>query len=317
MPDQKLQKFAQRLQKRFPAQVKLNEPLKNYTTYRVGGPAAALVTPATRQELQQMVRECFREEIPYFILGSGSNILVHDAGLEMIVIRLSECCSEIHHKGNAVYAGAGAPVEALVQFCEENGLAGLEFMSGIPGTVGGALRMNAGAFGGEIGERVTVIEALSGEGEWLGIPAEQAGFGYRRADHLADKILVGCWLELQEGDREALRKTREEILARRAEKQPLEYGSCGSVFKRPTDGFASALIEQAGCKGMTVGGAMVSAKHANFIVNYRNATAQDIFQLIQKVQREVYQKFRVWLEPEVKFVGFPTEEAERVRRPYE
>ena len=317
MPDQKLQKFAERLQKRYPAQVKLSEPLKDYTTYRVGGAAAALVIPATRQELQQMVRECFREEIPYFILGSGSNILVHDSGVEAIVIRLNKCCSEIHHKGNAVYAGAGASVESLVQYCEENALAGLEFMSGIPGTVGGALRMNAGAFGGEIGRRVTVIEALNRKGEWAGIPADRAGFGYRRADGLVDKILVGCWLELREGDREALRKIREDILAKRAEKQPLKYGSCGSVFKRPPGGFAGALIEQAGCKGMTVGGAKVSPHHANFIINYRNATARDIFQLMQKVQKEVYRKFRVWLEPEVKLVGFPPEEAERVRRRYE
>jgi UDP-N-acetylmuramate dehydrogenase len=295
--------------------VLFNEELKNHTTYKVGGPAAVLCLPADREELHDIIRTCDARLVPLFILGSGSNILVHDRGLEKVVVKLDRCCSELHHSNGKLYAGAGTLVSDVVKYCEENQLAGLDFMSGIPGTVGGALRMNAGAFEGEIGDRVIHIDAMSYQGEILKISAKDAGFGYRRAAYLVDKIMLGCMMQLGPGLRNSLEKTRKNYLKKRAAKQPLDYGSCGSVFKRPPGNYAGTLIEQAGCKGKQVGGAMVSPKHANFIINYRNATAYDIYNLITQVQEIVYKKFNVWLELEVKLVGFSHEEEKKIQHP--
>ncbi len=311
-----IRQLARSLANRFPGRVLLDEPLKNYTTYRVGGPAAAICFPENHQELQEMLLHCHRQKAPIHVLGSGSNILVHDRGLEMIVFQLRRCCGEIAHTDEVVRVGAGVLVSELVSYCEEHELAGIDFMAGIPGTVGGALRMNAGAFVGEIGQRVISIEAITSAGEHVTIRGEEAGFGYRRADHLQDKIILRCHLQLEKGERQELEKSRQHYLELRAARQPLEYGSCGSVFKRPPGQYAGTLIEQAGGKGMRIGGAMVSPKHANFIVNYEHATAQDIFELIQRVQQLVYQKFKVWLELEVKLVGFSDEEEKKVSIPH-
>lgn len=310
-----LHQVALSLASRFPGRVLLEEPMKNYTTYRVGGPAAAICFPENHQELQEILRYCRIHKMPIFLLGSGSNILVHDKGLRMVVLQLRRCCSQLTHTDEIVNVGAGVLVSELVNYCEQQQLAGLDFMAGIPGTVGGALRMNAGAFVGEIGERVISIETMTYDGESVTISRDEAGFGYRRADRLQDKIILGCQLRLMRGERQNLEKTRQHYLEQRAARQPLDYGSCGSVFKRPPGQYAGTLIEQAGCKGMRIGGAMVSPKHANFIVNYEHATAQDIFELIRKVQHMVYQKFKVWLELEVKLVGFSDEEEKKVTQP--
>ncbi len=303
------------LQKRFPEVVTLNVPLAPLVGYRVGGPADALVVPQNRQQLQQIIQFCLQNGIPYFVLGEGANLLIADEGIPGVVLRLHHCCGELYHSGTRVYVGSGCLVANLVQYCEEHALAGVEFMSGIPGTVGGALRMNAGAFVGEIGDRVITIEALDASGNLITISKTEAAFAYRRADGLTDKLLLGTWLQLQKGDSNQLRQARQQYLTRRAEKQPLEYPSCGSVFKRPPGDYAGRLIEAAHCKGLRVGNAQVSTKHANFIVNLGGATAQDIFSLIQKVQQKVFQQFGVWLEPEVKLIGFPPEEIEKIRRP--
>ncbi len=303
------------LQQLLPEAVTLNVLLAPLVGYRVGGPADALVVPRNRQQLQQVVRFCKEHNVPYFILGEGANLLVADEGIPGVVIRLHQCCNELYREDTRVYVGTGRLVSELVLFCEQEGLAGLEFMSGIPGTVGGALRMNAGAFVGEIGDRVVTVEAMDASGNMVTISAEQAGFGYRRADGLTNYILLGTWLQLHNGDSARLREAREQYLARRAQKQPLEYPSCGSVFKRPPGDYAGRLIEAAGCKGLRVGNAQVSPKHANFIVNLGGATARDIVTLIQKVQQTVFNQFGVWLEPEVKLVGFPSDIIESIRRP--
>jgi UDP-N-acetylmuramate dehydrogenase len=303
------------LAERFPSRIRLMEPLKNYTTYRVGGPATAVCQPANRAELQEMLKFCYQQRAKVYLLGSGSNILIHDQGVDMLVFRLSQCCAELSQTDDLVYVGAGVLVSELVNYCEQHNLAGLDFMAGIPGTVGGALRMNAGAFVGEIGDRVILIDAMTYQGEYLTIKGDKAGFGYRQAKHLQDKIMLGCRLRMLQGTREELEKAREGYLAQRAARQPLDYGSCGSVFKRPPGQFAGTLIEKAGCKGMRIGGAMVSPKHANFIINYENASARDIYELIQKVQQMVYQKFNIWLEPEVKLAGFSNEEEKKVTQP--
>jgi UDP-N-acetylmuramate dehydrogenase len=232
-----------------------------------------------------------------------------------VVINLQNCCNRIFHRDQMVYAGSGALVEELVGYCERHSLAGLDYMSGIPGTVGGALRMNAGAFVGEIGERVSKLEAFTLDGNYLEIAGSEAGFGYRKASRLQNLVLLGCWLNLFTGSQTELEKARKDYLKRREIRQPLDYGSCGSVFKRPAGFYAGELIEKAGLKGRQIGGAMVSQKHANFIINKENATAQDIFHLIKEVQQKVFEKFGIWLELEVKLAGFSQRETESVRKP--
>lgn len=310
----KIKQFVRRLKEEYPDHCRLDEPLAPYTSYKVGGRADAYIIPETIEEVEHIVRLCLREQVPFFVLGRGANVLIHDDGYRGVVISLERCCHQLFHEDNLLYVGSGCTVAELVEYCEEHGLQGLDYMSGIPGTVGGALRMNAGAFVGEIGDRVLRIDALNEKGMRIQVHRDEAGFGYRRADGLIDKILLGCWLVVEPGDPQQLRAARENYLHRRAEKQPLEHPSCGSVFKRPPGDYAGRLIEAAGCKGLRVGGAMVSPKHANFILNVENASAQDIYQVIVQVQRKVYEQFNVWLEPEVKLIGFPPEEIQRVER---
>jgi len=312
---EKIKKTIQRLKREYPDSCRLDVPLAPLTSYQVGGKADVLATPATVEELEQIIRCCTREGVPYFVMGKGANVLVHDEGFRGVVVLLEHCCSQLFHEGELLYVGAGATVADLVEYCEKHSLGGLDYMSGIPGTVGGALRMNAGAFVGEIGDRVLRIDALDKKGRRVQLPREEAQFGYRRADGLENKILLGCWLFLEPGDREQLSRSREDYLKRRAEKQPLEYPSCGSVFKRPPGDYAGRLIEAAGCKGFTVGGAMVSPKHANFVVNFNQAVAGDIYEVIWRVQRKVYEHSGVWLELEVKLVGFSEEDQRRVEKP--
>jgi UDP-N-acetylmuramate dehydrogenase len=317
MADSRIQEFVVELWNRFPEQVRRNEPMRSHTTYQVGGPATAFCQPESIEVLEEIVKTCYQEKIPVYLLGTGSNVLINDNHLDMIVINLERCCAELKLDGKKLYAGAGVLVSDLVDFCERHDLAGLDFMAGIPGMVGGALRMNAGAFVGEIGDRVLLIDAMSYQGDTMKIVKDEAGFGYRQATNLQDKIMLGCQLELLDGSGADLQKSKESYLQRRADKQPLDYGSCGSVFKRPPGNYAGALIEQTGCKGLRIGGAMVSEKHANFIVNYQDAMAMDIYRLIVEVQERVYRKFKVWLELEVKLIGFSPEEEAKVRDPHE
>jgi len=309
------ERLYKRLNNEFPDSSYADEPLAPLTTYRVGGKAEILIYPNHLDDLEHIVKLCNRYKTEFFIIGKGANVLVHDGGFRGVVISLEKCSSQLFHEKNLLYVGAGVTVQALVEYCEEHSLAGLDFMSGIPGTVGGALRMNAGAFVGEIGDRVLRIDAMSKQGIREQISAEEAGFGYRRANGLQDKILLGCWLLLGPGEKRILQRAREGYLERRASKQPLEYPSCGSVFKRPPGDYAGRLVEAAGAKGFRVGGAMVSAKHANFVVNEKSATANDIYEVIAEVQQMVYKQFKVWLELEVKLVGFPIEMVKRVEGP--
>jgi UDP-N-acetylmuramate dehydrogenase len=306
-------KIMEILRKEFPDETRSDAPLAPFTSYNVGGNADLLVFPKSVDHVEQIIHLCYEKKVPFFVIGKGANVLVHDDGFRGVVVSLEKCCSQIFHEKNLLYVGAGATVKDLVEYCENNNLAGVEYMSGIPGTVGGALRMNAGAFIGEIGDRVLRIDALNNKGIREQISQEEAGFGYRRANGLTGKILLGCWIMLDVGKKEELYQARQEYLAKRAEKQPLEYPSCGSVFKRPTGDYAGRLIEESGCKGLRIGGAMVSQKHANFVVNYENATAKDIYDVICEVQEKVYNRFGVMLELEVKLVGFSKEEIEKVK----
>jgi len=308
---------ARKIKREFPKICRLNEPLASYTTYQVGGPADAFVVPENIEQLEQVVRICGQARVPCFILGKGANILIHDEGFRGVVVALEKCCNQLFHEDELLYVGTGVTVQSLVEYCEENGLGGLEYMSGIPGTVGGALTMNAGAFVGEIGDRVIRVDALNEKGQRVQISKDEAQFGYRRADGLSGKILLGCWIVVELHDPKKLAAAREEYLERRARRQPLEFPSCGSVFKRPEGDYAGRLIETAGAKGMSIGGAKVSEKHANFILNFNRASARDIYELIRAVRKKVYDSSGIWLEPEVKFVGFSEEERNKVLEPDE
>jgi len=298
----------QRIFRGFEVLLRPAEPLSAHTSYGVGGPADAFCAPQDSGTVQLLLRRAADHGVPVLVLGRGTNVVVADEGFRGLVINLETGCRELTADGGRVRIGAGRSLERLVLYCEEHSLAGLEQLSGIPGTVGGALVMNAGAFGTEIGDRVVTVHGLNREGEAVEVPRDQAGFGYRTAAGLEGLVLLGCDLELVTGDTVKLKATREEIIARRKARQPLGYPSAGSIFKRPPGDYAGRLVEAAGCKGLREGGAEVSVKHANFILNRGSASAADIHALMERVRRRVREDFGVRLETEVLFIGFPDED---------
>ncbi len=285
--------------------LRADEPLSRHTSFGVGGPADAFCVPPDSGAVQLLLRRAADHGVPALILGRGTNVVVADEGFRGLVINLEAGCRRLEADGDRVRVGAGRSLERLVLFCEERSLGGLEQLSGIPGTVGGALIMNAGAFGTEIGDRVVTVRGLTREGQAVEVPRDNAGFDYRTAAGLAELILLGCDLQLETGDAVKLKETREEIIARRESRQPLDYPSAGSIFKRPPGDYAGRLVEAAGCKGMREGGAEVSVKHANFILNRGSATAADIHILMERVRGRVFEQFGVRLDTEVLFIGFP------------
>ena len=280
-----------------------DEPLCRHTSYRIGGPADLYLIPADVEDAAAVVRYAEEQDIPRLVIGNGTNLLVSDAGIRGIVMDLHKACGHLRAEGYIVRVGAAVSLRELTRFCEERGLGGLDFLSGIPGTVGGALRMNAGAFTGEVSDPLQCIQAIDRTGRIVQLEKSSIDFGYRRADGLESYIVTGATFALFEEDPDVIAGRRQEILQRRSEKQPLEYPSAGSVFKRPQGDYAGRLIEAAGCKGWRVGDAMVSPKHANFIVNLGHATASDVLSLIRKVQIQVREQFDVELELEIKLVG--------------
>jgi UDP-N-acetylmuramate dehydrogenase len=286
------------------AWLRAGEPLAGHTSYGVGGPADAYCSPPDGDTLQLLLERSAEEDVPVLVLGRGTNVVVADEGFRGVVVNLETGCRELSGSGSRVRVGAGRSLERLVRFCEERGLAGLEHLSGIPGTVGGALVMNAGAFGSEIGDRIVDVRGFTREGRAVTVSRDEAGFGYRTARGLEKLVLTGCELELEPGDPAALAVTRREIVARRESKQPLDRPSAGSIFKRPPGDYAGRLVEAAGCKGMREGGAEVSVKHANFILNTGGASAADIRTLMERVRQRVDERFGVHLETEVLFIGF-------------
>jgi len=290
-------------------EIRENAEMAAYTTYRVGGPADFLVLPDQVEQLLELIKRLREGEIPFFVLGEGSNLLVSDTGIRGVVISLKKCTAVLTLKSrNEIQAGAGVLLLEVVKFAEQHDITGIASLAGIPGTVGGALVMNAGAFGSEIGDFVSKIEVINEHNELQVLLPEQVRFGYRSAPGFEGKIIISVIINgaYEAGAAVNLENQRDEYVNRREQKQPLNYGSCGSVFKRPQNNFAGALIEQAGCKGMKIGEAMVSPKHANFIVNLGGATASDIYRLIQQIKKRVYDNSGIKLETEVKFIGdFP------------
>lgn len=283
--------------------VVVREPMKKHTTFMIGGPADLFITPQTIQQLETVIKLLKQMKIPYFVMGNGSNLLVGDQGIRGAVIQLTglkncEIC------GNRVTAEAGILLSKLANTAMKNALSGLEFAAGIPGTLGGALYMNAGAYGGEMKDVVADVTYLDAQGLVQTIPGASCEFGYRCSRfQAAGEIILGCTLQLKDGDMAAIQRETEELNRRRAEKQPLNKPSAGSTFKRPEGHFAGKLIQDAALQGTRIGGAEVSEKHAGFIVNQGGATAADVRQLIAHVQKTVLDQFGVALEPEVKFIG--------------
>lgn len=285
--------------------VAVNEPMEKYTWMRVGGTADFYIEPADRNDLIAIIRYFQENTYPFMMIGRGSNLLVSDDGIRGAVISIETCLSDIRMEGELVVAEAGARLTKFVDFCVQNGLAGVEMLAGIPGTVGGAVVMNAGAHGGETADHLVDVEVVR-RGMLAWIRKEDGQFAYRRSGFAGDVVLAARF-RLPAGDKEALAKRRKELILRRNQTQPLELPNLGSMFKNPPNSFAAKLIEEAGLKGKKVGQAQVSEKHANFMVNLGGATAADVVRLIEIVRRTVYQRFGVMLELEVKLVGFQEE----------
>ena len=302
----------------------VNEPMKNHTTFRIGGQAACYVKIESAEQLAA-VWKCLQEMgaqmvgkaqtsnvvlsqessrgavlLPVLVLGNGSNVLVSDEGFPGVVLEICEKMNAVHVEGTKLIAEAGALMSKVARIAYENGLTGFEFAAGIPGTIGGGVVMNAGAYGGELKQVITSVKVMNDQGEIFEIENEQMEFGYRTS--LIKKqplIVVGVTLQLKKGEKEEIRALMEELAFRRRDKQPLEYPSAGSTFKRPEGYFAGELIMKAGLRGCRIGGAQVSEKHCGFVINTGDGTAQDVLQLMEHVQKTVLETFGVRLEPEV------------------
>ena len=280
------------------------EPMKKHTTFRLGGAADYFLCPAKAEQVAELIHICREEKIPYFILGNGSNLLVSDSGYRGAVIQIFKNMNEIHVKGTQVHVQAGALLSATAKKALEAELTGMEFASGIPGTIGGAAVMNAGAYGGEMKDIIKSVTVLTTEGEIRILDASELKFGYRTSVIKENGyIVLEAVIQLCPGEKEKIQNRMEELKVQRVTKQPLEYPSAGSTFKRPEGFFAGKLIQDCGLRGYRVGGAQVSEKHCGFVINTGDAAAADVWQLIRDVQEKVYQQFQVKLEPEVKFLG--------------
>lgn len=281
----------------------LNESMKNHTSFKIGGPAEVFLEVNTSEELLKVADYCKKEGVNFFVIGNGSNLLVSDEGVEGVIIHLSGKLAGARVEGDIVRAGAGLSLAALAAFTVEEELSGLEFAAGIPGSVGGAIYMNAGAYGGEMKDVVTGVYMVV-DGELKHFSVAEMDFSYRhsKVSELKNAVVVAAEFKLEKGKKEDIQAKIDELNARRREKQPLEYPSAGSTFKRPETGYASQLIEEAGLKGARIGGAEVSKKHSGFIINVDNATAKDVKELIACVQKVVDEKSGVKLYPEVKML---------------
>ena len=284
--------------------VLLEEPMKRHTTFRIGGPAEVFVMPGNLEEVQRILEICRTEDLPYFILGNGSNLLVSDRGYRGVVIQLDRNFGEVKVEGTEIHASAGALLSTIAVAARRASLTGFEFAGGIPGTLGGAVVMNAGAYGGEMKDVLRKVMVMDQSGKVFEIPAEELQMGYRTSIiKTAGYIVLGAVLSLKEGNLEEIKMLTRKLSEQRTSKQPLEYPSAGSTFKRPEGYFAGKLIMDSGLRGYQVGGAQVSEKHCGFVINTGNATAKDVTTLMSDVQRIVMEKFGVKLEPEVKFLG--------------
>ena len=291
------------LQNEFGGALRRNVPMRDYTSFRIGGAADAVLFAQSEEQLVRAVRLCKEAGERYLVVGNGSNLLVSDRGVRDLVIMIRDAFSQVSFSDETMTVGAGVRLTAAAQTAAGQSLSGLEFAYGIPGLVGGALAMNAGAYGGEMAQIVQSVRILEPDGEIHEFSNEQMEFGYRKSALKNGRIALSATLLLHRGEEEAIRARMAQYKSARQEKQPLSFPSAGSVFKRPEGHFAGALIENAGLKGVSVGGAQVSQKHAGFIVNTGTATCQDVLELIKLIQKRVLEQSGVQLETELRPVG--------------
>ncbi|MEE9225586.1 MAG: UDP-N-acetylmuramate dehydrogenase [Bacteroidota bacterium] len=289
----------------FKGEMKLSEPLLKYTSFRIGGPADYYLEPADKDELVNLIRYVQRNQIPFIIIGSGSNVLISDEGYRGVVINLEARVNRLEVRGDTVMAETGVRTPRFVDFCVQRSLQGVEMLVGIPGTIGGAVIMNAGANGGQISDYLVEVEVFR-EGKVIRVAKEEGEFAYRRSGFIRDVVLSAAF-RLPRGDKDELMRRRREFLVRRGKTQPLNFPNSGSMFKNPPGTYAAKLIEEAGLKGLRKGDAQISELHANFFVNLGRASATDVLELMRIARKTVHEKFNTTLEPEVKLVGFSTE----------
>lgn len=284
--------------------VSIDEPMNNHITFRVGGTADYYVTPHSIEEVRQTILLLKENNMPYYILGNGSNVLIGDNGYRGVIIKIYKNLSNIQIDGTVITAQAGALLSKVASQAANNNLTGFEFAAGIPGTIGGATVMNAGAYGGEMKDIIVSSKVLDKDGNIIELSNEELELGYRKSIiSKKEYIVFETKINLEAGNEDEIKSRMKELRDKRVEKQPLEYASAGSTFKRPEGYYAGKLIMDAGLRGYSVGGAQVSEKHCGFIINRDNATAKDIRDLIKKVQDEVFKQFSVQLETEVKMLG--------------
>ena len=278
-----------------------NEPMKRHTTFRIGGPCDIFIKPRSIEEIRQIIEVVKENKVPYYVVGNGSNLLVSDDGYRGVIINLFNNFSDITVEGNTITASAGALLGKIGYTALKNSLTGFEFATGIPGTLGGAVVMNAGAYGGEIKDVLSEVTVLTKEGELLTLKADELELGYRTSIIAKkDYIVLEGKIQLKPGEPDKIKAVIDDLAFRRRDKQPLEYPSAGSTFKRPKDNFAGKLIMDAGLRGYTLGGAMVSDKHCGFVINKGDATCEDVIKLTDHVKEEVKNQFGIELELEVK-----------------
>ncbi|CEN96803.1 UDP-N-acetylenolpyruvoylglucosamine reductase [[Clostridium] sordellii] len=282
----------------------LNEPMKNHISFKVGGPADFLLKPKTEDEIKRLIEFLKNENIPYIVIGNGSNLLVKDGGIRGVVIKIADNFNKFEIEDTKVIAQSGALLSFMGKAILNKSLTGFEFAAGIPGTLGGAIAMNAGAYGGEMKDIVKSVRLMDSKGNIIELSNKEMEFEYRRSlISKSDYIVLSAIMELKEGNFDEIKGYMKELTKSRVTKQPLNLPSAGSTFKRPEGHFAAKLIEDSGLKGLTLGGARVSEKHSGFVVNIGDAKAKDIIELINVVKSTVYSKFGVMLEEEVKILG--------------
>lgn len=294
----------EKLKKSLPElEIREREPMKGHTTFRIGGAADVFISPKA-EELEEVLAIAKEEQVPVTVIGNGSNLLVGDGGIRGLVVEIGAGMSLVSIEGNLLKAGAGTLLSRVAGAAASAGLSGMEFAAGIPGSVGGAVTMNAGAYGGEMKDILKSVKVLTRDGQRKTLSVEELDLGYRHSCiPEKDYVVVEAQFALSPKPEEEIRSLMADLAGRRREKQPLEYPSAGSTFKRPEGYFAGKLIMDAGLRGYTVGGAQVSEKHCGFVINRGNATAADVKKLMEDVQKKVYKKFGITLEPEVKIIG--------------
>lgn len=290
----------------------VDEPLKKHTTYGIGGPADLMVFPNNKEDLIRVIEIINENNMQLTILGSGSNILVSDNGIRGVVISLKKSLKEVNVNENILYAECGAMLGKIVRLAVRNNLIGLENLNGVPGTLGGALIMNAGAWGGEISENLVNVELINSKNELKKVPKKDINFSYRKSSFDKNDILLSAEFNLKKAEKNLIKENFSKAQSGRTSSQPLDKRSAGSLFKNPRNNSAGKLLDSAGLKGFSIGGAKISEKHANFFINDGNASSSEMLQLIKKAHKEVKKQFDIDLSLEVKLIGFDANEIEEL-----